>query len=158
MRINDSILGLIIIAFSAFVLVEARTYQALPGVPYGPGLFPSILAGAVMFGGLILIYKGIRRRKEVGWISLEPWARLPRTYMILGAIFATLLFYILFSEKIGFLITSAVLLFGLMLWTRGGKRVLSSLIISMIFTIAVYLIFAKVLRVPLPRGLLEGIF
>jgi putative tricarboxylic transport membrane protein len=156
MRINDAITGLIIIVFSVLVLLVASTYRGLPGVPYGPGLFPSLIAWCLLLGGGVLVFQGLPRLK-VGWLFLDPWAKAPRTYGTLGAIFSALLFYILFSETIGFLITAVAILFPLMLWTRGATYWRSSLIISIFFSLIIYFVFGWMLRVPLPRGLLDGV-
>ncbi len=158
MRINDAILGIIVILFSGLVILEARSYPSLPGVPYGPGLFPSVVAGAMVFGGLVLIIKGLRNRGATGWLILDEWARKPRTYATLGLIFGSLLFYILFSERLGFIITSFLLLMGLLLWTRRGKRLLSTSIIAVFFPVLVFFLFSEILRIPLPPGLLAGLF
>jgi putative tricarboxylic transport membrane protein len=157
MRFNDAVLGAIVIMFSLLVIVEANTYPALPGVPYGPGLFPTVIAGAMIFGGIILIIKGLRRRAQIGWYGLDEWARKPRTYATLGLIFGSLFFYILFSEQLGFLITAFLILFVLLLWTRRGKHIFSTFIISVCFPVVVYLLFAELLRIPLPTGFLTGI-
>lgn len=158
MRINDAILGVITVAMSIFIIVVARTFPALPGVPYGPGVFPTIIAGCMMLGGVILIFNGIRQLPEIGWLKLDPWAKTPRSYITLGLIFAALLFYILFSDKLGFIISCVLILFSLLLWTRGSERILSSSIISVSFSLIIYLVFVKFMRVPLPSGLLLGIF
>ena len=110
-----------------------------------------------MCGGILLIFKGIRNLKETGWFVLEPWAKSARTYITLGLIFAALLFYILFSEKLGFLITSVLIIFPLLLWTRGRVKIISSFIISVVFSLSIYIVFVKFMRVPLPGGLLQGI-
>ncbi len=158
MRINDAILGIITMATSIFIIIVARTFPALPGVPYGPGLFPSIIAGCMFMGGVILVFKGIRVLPETGWLTLDPWAKTVRSYMTLGLIFTALLFYILFSDKLGFIVTCMLILLPLLLWTRGHKRFLSSLIISVSFSLIIYLVFVKFMRVPLPSGLLLGTF
>ncbi len=158
MRVNDAILGLIIIIGSILVILEARTYPALPGVPYGPGLFPTVIAAAMIFGGLLLVSKGLREKRENGWLLLEPWARKGRTYITLGLIFGSLLFYILFSERLGFLITSWCLLLALLLWTRGRGHLFSSLFISLGFPVLIYVLFAFMLRIPLPRGPIINLF
>ena len=157
MRINDAIIGIITIALSIFIMVVARSFPALPGVPYGPDLFPTIIAGCTMIGGFFLIFKGIRNFRETGWFALDPWAKSPRTYITLGLIFSALLFYILFSEELGFIFTSVLILFPLLLWTRGHAKFISALIISVTFPLAVYLVFVQFMRVPLPGGLLQGI-
>jgi signal peptidase I len=45
----------------------------------------------------------------------------------------------------------------LLLWTRGREKLISSLIISVCFSLAIYLVFVKFMRVPLPGGLMQGI-
>jgi putative tricarboxylic transport membrane protein len=157
MRINDAILGLMVIAVSILLMLHARTFPALPGVPYGPGFFPNIILGAMIIAGCILVFKGVFRWKETGWLSLDPWARRPKTYLTLGAIVAAHLFYIFFSERLGFLVTSTFLIFCLLLLTRGKKWLLSSTVIAVCFSAFVYYVFGMVLRVPLPAGLLQGL-
>lgn len=157
MHINDAILGLITIVLSTFIIIVAQAFPALPGVPYGPGVFPTIIAGCMIMGGFVLVIKGIRNLKSTGWFALDPWAKLPKTYITLCLIFFALLFYILFSEKLGFPITSVVIIFSLLLWTRGPEKFISSLIISITFSLVIYFVFVKFMRVPLPDGLLQGI-
>jgi putative tricarboxylic transport membrane protein len=157
LRINDAILGIITIALSIFIIIEARSFPALPGVPYGPGVFPTIIAGCMIIGGLVLIFKGIWNLRDTGWFAFENWAKASRTYITLSLIFSALLFYILFSEALGFPIASVLILFPLFLWTRGLQKFTSSLIISVTFSLAIYLIFVKLMRVPLPSGLLQGL-
>jgi len=158
MRVSDVISGLFIIAFSIWIIIEARSYPALPGVPYGPGLFPTVIAAAMILGGIVLVLKGGRNLKATGWYSLAPWARKGKTYVTLGLIFGTLLFYILASEKIGFLITSTVILLVLLSWTRGRRRIATTIVISVGFPIVVYVLFSSILRIPLPQGPLLGLF
>lgn len=158
MRLNDAILGVIVIIGSLLAIWEARSYSALPGVPYGPGLFPTVVAVAMIFGGLLLIFKGLTNRKTSGWLVLDPWAKKGRTYCTLGIIFGSLLFYIFFSEKFGFLITSWCILLLLLMWTRGKQHIISTMLITLGFPVIVYFLFATMLRIPLPRGPIEGLF
>jgi putative tricarboxylic transport membrane protein len=158
MRVSDVISGLIIIVFSIWIIIEARSYPALPGVPYGPGLFPTVIAGAMILGGIVLVLKGARNLKETGWYSLASWATQGKTYITLGLIFSSLLFYILVSDRIGFLITSTVILLTLLLWTRGRRRLISTVVISVGFPLIVYILFSSFLRIPLPQGPFLGLF
>ena len=158
MLINDAILGIITIVASICLMLHARMFPALPGVPYGPGFFPNIILGAMIAAGAILVVKGVRCWKVTGWLELDPWARQPRTYLILGAIVAAHLFYIFFSARLGFLATSIFLILCLLLLTRGRKRLLSSAAIAVCFSAFVYYVFGMVLRVPLPPGFVQGMF
>lgn len=158
MRLNDAIIGMIVIIGSLLVIWEARSYPALPGVPYGPGLFPTAVAAAMILGGLLLIFKGLTNRKATGWMTLDSWAKKGRTYCTLGIIFGSLLFYIFFSEKLGFLITSWGILLLLLTWTRGKRHIISTMLITLGFPVVVYFMFATLLRIPLPRGPIVGFF
>lgn len=157
MRINDAILGVVIIVASILLILHARTFPALPGVPYGPGFFPNIILGTMIVAGVILVVNGARSWKKTGWLSLDPWARRPKTYLTLGAIVAAHLFYYFFSERLGFLVTAIFLIFCLLLLTRGRKHLAASAIISVTFSAFVYYVFGMVLRVPLPPGLVQGL-
>lgn len=157
MRINDAILGIIIIILSSLVIFESRSFPALPGVPYGPGLFPTIIACFMIVGGVILIFKGIKKLPITGWYELEEWARKRNTYFTLGIIFSVLLFYILFSEKLGFILTSILILSSMLLWTRGRKQFLSSVCISVFFSLIIFILFGKLMRIPLPIGFMQGL-
>ena len=152
MRINDAILGLIIILGSIFVIVEARSYPALPGVAYGPDFFPTVIAGAMILGGLILVFKGLGNLKATGWYALDAWARKRRSYISLGLIFGALMFYILLSERLGFIITSTLILLVLLSWTRGKKHLLSTVFIALLFPFAIFFLFSTLMRIPLPHG------
>lgn len=152
MRINDAILGLIIIVGSVLVILEARSYPALPGIAYGPDFFPTVIAGAMILGGLILVFKGIGHLKQTGWYALDAWARKGSSYISLCLIFGSLVFYILLSERLGFIITSATILLVLLFWTRGRKHLASTVLISLIFPFAIFFLFSTLMRIPLPRG------
>jgi len=158
MRINDAIIGIITIVASIGLMLHARTFPALPGVPYGPGFFPNLVLGTMIVAGAILVVNGARRWKQTGWLALDPWARQPRTYVVLGAVVAAHLFYLFGSEPLGFLPTSIVLILGLLLLTRGTQRILSSAAIAVCFSVFVYYVFGTILRVPLPAGLVQGLF
>jgi len=151
-RINDAILGLIIIVGSILVILEARSYPALPGVAYGPDFFPTVIAGAMILGGIILVFKGIGNLKQTGWYSLDAWARKGSSYISLGLIFGSLIFYILLSERLGYIITSATILMVLLGWTRGRKHLASTALISLVFSFAVFFLFSTLMRIPLPHG------
>jgi putative tricarboxylic transport membrane protein len=157
MRINDAILGMIIIVISVPLFFYARTFPSLPGIAYGSGFFPSIVLGFMIFAAIFLVFKGVAARKTTGWFSFDEWAKKPRTYLTLGLVAAAHLFYLFFSEHLGFLLTSIFLLFCLLVWTRGHKHLVSSAMISILFSCFVYYLFGIVLRVPLPTGLMKGL-
>ena len=67
--------------------------------------------------------------------------------VVLGVIVA----YILVSDYVGFLFTSLILMGFLMKWLGVSWR--WTIAMSILLTIGIYLLFAKMLLVPLPWGL-----
>lgn len=157
MRVNDALIGVIIIGISVLLIMHARSFPALPGIPYGPNFYPNIILGAMIAAGSLLVIKGAARWKETGWISIDAWALKPKSYLTLGAIIAAHLFYYFFSERLGFIVTSVIILFFMLLLTRGPNRYRSSVVISVTFSVLVYYVFGMVLRVPLPPGIMQGL-
>ena len=51
---KDFMLGLAFMAAGAIVYVVAQGFPTMPSLQYGPSLFPSLIGGGFMIGGLIL--------------------------------------------------------------------------------------------------------
>ena len=149
MRVSDTAIGMSLIIFACAVLVHVQGFPELDNGYPGPALFPSVLAVLFILCGIGLIVQGIRKRENVlkfdlGSVRLAGWINIA---FILGAI----LCYIFFVDYIGFLIFSFVILMILMKWLR--VKMILSLAMSIGVTLAIYLLFAKILLVPLPWGL-----
>ena len=149
MRVSNTALGLLLIIFACIVLVHVQSFPKLDHGYPGPALFPEVLAVLFILCGIGLIIQGIRNREKVlkfdlGGITLTGWINIA---FVLG----TVACYIFFAEYIGFLIFSFVILIILMKWLK--VKTLPSLLMSIAVTLAIYLLFAKVLLVPLPWGL-----
>ena len=149
MRVSDTAIGLSLIIFACAVLVHVQSFPELDNGYPGPALFPTVLAVLFIICGIGLIVQGIRKRENVlkfdlGSVSLTGWINIA---FILGAI----LCYIFFVDYIGFLIFSFVILMILMKWLK--VKTILSLAMSIGVTLAIYLLFAKILLVPLPWGL-----
>jgi putative tricarboxylic transport membrane protein len=156
LRANDAIAGVVIILLSAAMIVLTVPFPDLPGQKYGPAFFPRILgAGLIVCGGL-LIRRGIMaRRAGAPWVEVAPWVREPWR---LGAFLLTLsllLLYIVAADTIGFIPMALAFLLALFFWL--GVKPVNALLAAAISTIAIYWFFATLLRVPLPRGLLDSI-
>jgi putative tricarboxylic transport membrane protein len=68
---------------------------------------------------------------------------------------ALLLFYILASESVGFIPIALVFLLALFVWL--GVRLVPAVLTAVVTTITIHWFFSTMLRVPLPRGLLNAI-
>lgn len=154
MRFNDAVFGVILLVFSTAITVIAQTtFPDLPGQQYGPAFFPTII-GCVLFGcGVILLVRGISKWKTVPILVLGEWASLPRHVFNFGLVFVALVVYIVFTDTVGFIPVSFVIL-GVLLW-RFGCRPLTSVVVAAIATLVIHTAFYKFLLVPLPWGILE---
>lgn len=157
MKVNDAISGLLFLALAVFAFVEAGSFPVMPGIPYGPDLFPRIVASVMGLGGVLLILSGARDLLHERWVDLAPWARDPRSWIVFCAVTGGMAFYILAAGSLGFMLVSFLLLTALMALTRGIARLPSSLAVAAATTGAVHAIFGTVLRVPLPRGPVEAL-
>ena len=154
MRFNDAVLGIIILAFGAAVALYADlTFPELPGQEFGPAFFPTII-GAVLSGcGVILLIQGLAKRKTVPLVELGEWAGMPGHVVNFVLVFLALLVYVLFTDSIGFIPVSFLILTVLMV--RFGCRWFTAASIGLVATLVIHTAFYKFLLVPLPWGILE---
>lgn len=155
MKANDAVTGGIFLVIAILAFAYAGTFTSLPGVKYGPDLFPRLIAILMGLGGIMLIVGSLRRSGGLPLFMLAPWARRPRNHAILASVVASILFYILASERLGFLLSAFLMLGGLLAVTRGTSKLLSSAAVAAVVSVLLYLIFARLLRVPLPMGVIE---
>ena len=149
MKVSDTAIGLFLIVFACAVLIHVQGFPQLENGYPGPALFPEVLSVLFIFCGIGLIVQGVRKREKIlkldlSSISSVGWLNI---VFVLGAV----LCYIFFAEFLGFLIFSFVILMILMKWLK--VKTLPSLIMSVIVTLGIYLLFSKILLVPLPWGL-----
>lgn len=150
MKKNDIIAGAIFILLGIFIFTQTFTYPSLEKGHPGPGLFPNILAILFIAFGSVLIFKARKPSpKDAGEAEVTSGPKkVLNAFFVLGIIAA----YVALVNLIGFLMTSSVLLFLLM--KKLGVTIFKSAIASIIITLFINLMFSKILRVPLPMGIL----
>ncbi|MGD1973516.1 MAG: tripartite tricarboxylate transporter TctB family protein [Desulfobacterales bacterium] len=149
MRVSNTAIGLFLILFAAVVLWHVQSFPSLDNGYPGPALFPSVLAVLFIFCGIGLIIQGIRQREKL--LKLDTGTlTLPGLLNILFVL-GTIVCYIFLAQYVGFLIFSFLVLLILMKWLK--VRPLASILMSGGVTLVIYLLFAKILLVPLPWGL-----
>ncbi|MEY3887465.1 MAG: hypothetical protein RL650_1557 [Pseudomonadota bacterium] len=152
MKIHDTVFGLIFLALGTLVLFAIRGYPNIPGQPVGPALFPGLIAVGLCITGLMLVIKGVRQKTIAPWFAWEDWVRSPRHVLALCVLLASVVFYIAFANSLGFLLTSLLILIALFRVLHVGWR--RTLIVALVATLVVHFAFYKLLRVPLPWGVL----
>jgi putative tricarboxylic transport membrane protein len=150
MKISDSLVGAGFVGAGALIVASTLDYPTLDGYP-GPSLFPRIVGGLMAGFGLLVAWQGVRARDTsdaVAWRHLHRSPGFVNALFVLGGVLA----YLLLVERLGFLIMGALLLAVLMwrLQVPPGR----ALVVAAALTALVHLLFAKLLRVPLPLGLL----
>jgi tripartite-type tricarboxylate transporter receptor subunit TctC len=143
---NDEMFGLIL---------NRPEFQSVQSGPVGPNVFPAIAGG--MFGlSLITVLVGAGRRHAASTAetaSSETVAEMasPRTALLSGCVVGAVVFHMLAADILGFVTTSAIILF--LTSKLLGARVLISASVAIVASIGIYQLFSGLLRVPLPIGI-----
>ncbi len=155
MRIHDAISGLFFMLLGAVVLAIASGFPKMPGQDVGPAMFPGATAALLVVFGLMLVVKSRGRPFAIrGLVALGPWASSPRHIMAALSIVLGCVAYILFSNRVGFLPLTALLL---LVWHISlGVRPAIALLSAALTTLVVWGLFYKVLGVPLPWGVFKS--
>jgi putative tricarboxylic transport membrane protein len=159
MKLNDAVWGALLILFSTAVLTHVQGFPAIPGQKVGPALFPGLLAVALAVCAVLLIGNGLageaRGRKRAPWVELDGWTRSRRHLLAFAAVLGVNLFYILLVDRLGFVLTGTVYLGTLFaIFGVGRKWVVP---IALLAALGIHYAFYKLLKVPLPWGVLQGI-
>jgi len=151
-RVNEAVIGALLLALAAAVFSITASFPRIPGQPFGPDLFPRVIAGGLAVAGVLLALRGLLSRPRLPFATPAPWARSPRAAGAVLLTVAAMVFYILAADTLGFVIAAFVLLLALMLYLR--VRPLTALLASAATTLVVEYTFGGMMRIPLPRGLL----
>jgi putative tricarboxylic transport membrane protein len=155
MKLNDAVFGLLLIALGAGVLIGVQGYPKIPGQPVGPALFPGLIAAGLCICGALLVLQGVRHRATQPWVVGQDWMRSPRHVLAFVVLLGSIVFYILAADTLGFLLTAPVILLALFLVLR--VRPVTAVAVAVLASLVVHFAFYKLLRVPLPWGVLKGV-
>ena len=159
MKLNDAVWGALFALLGAAILWHVQGFPRIPGQNVGPGLFPGVLAVAMLVCGAILIATGLKARRSAGatlrWAVAPEWLRSRRHVLAFAVLVASNVFYLLVVDRLGFLLTAFVYLAALMWVLR--VRLAVAVPVALIMALAIHYAFYKLLRVPLPWGVLQGI-
>lgn len=152
MKVNDAVFGVVLAALGGAVLVSVQGFPKIPGQSVGPALFPGLIAAGLCVCGLLLIARGFRARASAPWFVPDDWVRSPRHVLALVVLLGSIVFYIAAAGWLGFLPTAAIILMAMFSVLRVPP--LRALLLAVVVTLVIHFAFYKLLRVPLPWGLL----
>lgn len=153
MRFSDLVLGLLLLAGAGLLFAAASTLPPIPGQSYGADVFPVLTAAGIAACGFVLTVGSIRAGPFP--LAEATWVREPGAGFRAGATVALVVAYIVLAPLIGFVATATLVLAGLFLLVR--VHPVKALAIAAAAALATYLSFNLLLRVPLPRGFVEGL-
>lgn len=150
-----------VIAGAVFLILSAAYYSgsffetsSIMQAKYGPDFIPKIYA--VMMGvlSIALLITGIRKAKasetsaeDADWLDKRSVVTVALSLLLIAG-------YIHFINIIGFLAASALYLFCQAWLLSQKKNYLMLVLFSAVCSILVYLLFAKVIGLVLPKGIL----
>jgi putative tricarboxylic transport membrane protein len=153
-RLSDTILGLLVGAFGVAILWHIASYPTIPGHYYGPAMFPAIVGwGFILFGGMLLL----RSIRQAAWrkplLDWQTWRNNGRGALAALFVLASIQAYIYLGDLIGFQILGFLIMAVLFLWA--GRTLVFSIGLAVFVTVLLDALFSKLLRVPLPTGVLS---
>jgi putative tricarboxylic transport membrane protein len=152
MKINDAVFGAVFALLGAVILVHVQSFPNIPGQQYGAAIFPGLVAAGFVVCGVLLVMSGVRTRGEQRWFEAGDWMASRRHVAAVLAIVVGVVAYMLLADRVGFLIVAPLLL---LLWFRVlGVRWGPALVSAVITTVVIWFAFYRLLRVPLPWGVL----
>lgn len=151
MKIHDGLIGAVLLLLSLAVLWHVQSFPPAPGQDYGPAVFPGVIAAGLALASLALIWQGFSQHQTL--LKLGDGLRSGRHLLALVIVVVGTVLYILLVDTLGFILCSIALLVALQ-WACGVRWGLN-LSVALIATLAIHTAFYKLLKVPLPWGLLE---
>lgn len=140
--------GLIMSAIYGFAAFGLK--NPAPSLLIGPTIFPMIITVGTFFFSLLLIAQDYKKDAKKNVIKYDS-----KVLKAMGMYTGVFTIYILLFEKLGFLISTIMMLTSLLfILNRGKSQYKINLILGFVFPIICYIAFAKIFSISLPRGIL----
>lgn len=160
MRLPDRFTGLFLVGLGTAAAYGGSLLPPVPGQPVGPNVFPIVIGIGLAICGLMIAFGiGHSFEEEEELVPNEDGTPVAATaprgrFYGLRALFppVLLLFYVVVVDRLGFILTAGLIV--LITSSALGARPKLSIPLAILAPIGVHLIFYKLLRVPLPAGLI----
>ena len=156
MQLSDRITGSALVAVGAAAVFFGSRLPGVPGQQVGPSVFPIVVGTALALCGALIAF-GIGRsfEEDAAAVGEEPGAEIapPRRNPLLVLLPPALLVaYVLVVDRLGFLLSAAIMI--LVLAVTLGARLRIAIPIAIAAPLFISFVFGKLLRVWLPTGLI----
>ena len=158
MKLNDALWGVLLLVFAGTLFVHVQGFPSIPGQKIGPSALPQVLAIGLGSCGALLVVRGLRERAASGaarWIELPEWFGHRQQVLGFAVLVGVNLLYLWGSERLGFIVCGVVYLAALMAVLR--VRPIRAVTVALVATLLIHYCFYKLLRVPLPWGVLQPV-
>jgi|SRR6516225_4061538 len=160
MRLPDSVTGSFLVVLGTAAAYGGWLLPPVPGQPVGPNVFPLVIGTGLALCGLAIVLgigHSFEEEEELVPIAEGQAISAPSSQGKLYGLRALLppallLFYVVAADRLGFIITAALMVYATS--TALGAKWKLALPLAALAPFGIHLIFAKLLRVPLPAGLL----
>lgn len=116
----------------------------------GPRLFPILIAVCMMFCGMLLLLVDFRSKTK-DYIRID-FETNRGVYIKIAATIVLGILYGLIIETVGYVISSFLFVFVVMLIINNFSRLMECLLVSLGFSIISFVVFFTILHLSLPRG------
>jgi putative tricarboxylic transport membrane protein len=155
MKLHDTLSGLALLILALIIAINSAGFPEIPGQQIGPAVFPRALAALLALCAMLLIFRARLPAPGQAWVQLGAWLQSPvhrRNFVIT---LACLVFYIVASELLGFLLCSVLIL--CVMFRALSVKPSHIVPIALGVTLLIHTLFYKGLRVPLPWGVISPI-
>ena len=149
MKLNDRLIGALAIVAGIAVISGTFGFRDIPGQQFGSEFFPRIIGVAIIGVGILQVLLA-RSGPAFTWPDWVKGPAVVRIFSVLGLSLA----WLFTVDSLGFLLATGLLIS--VVSVVAGGRLLVALGVGVVATAVLYTVFALLLRVPLPRGVLEA--
>lgn len=147
-----------LVAMGVLVIINASqipTSFAQRG-PVGPSVVPIVVGVGLLVAAALLTFEVLRGRVAVPEEGEDIDVNTATNWQSILVLIASLLANTVLIAPLGWPISGAILFWG-SAFALGNRSYLRNLVVALVISIGSYLVFAKVLGVELPAGLLTGV-
>ncbi len=150
----DRAIGVALALLAAVVLWTSRSFPAVPGQKVGAGFLPAIVGAGLLVCGIGLVLRSAKTGAGAaeGAGAREATGPIGPVLVVLAGVAG----YILLADRLGFLIVAPLVL--LAAFRALGVSWRASVPWALAGTLVVHVAFYKLLRVPLPWGVLRPFY
>lgn len=154
MKAVDLRVGIALAMLAAAVLWSAQAFPVVPGQQLGAGFLPKLVGAGLLLCGLGLVARSLRGKAYDNLVAApsSSWRDIASALLILASIAV----YIALADKLGFLLVAPLCLLAVFRVLQVGWG--QAIGFALGGTLLVHLAFYKLLRVPLPWGVLRPLY